>query len=59
MKNITDTQKNENKETVKFPIDVKNVFPKHRQQVLNEYGWGFRDCYFVYENDYLVLKGKR
>lgn len=59
MKSITDSKDNENKKAIKFPINVKNVFPKHRQQVLNENGWGFRDCYFTFENDYLVLKGGR
>ncbi|CAG9803045.1 unnamed protein product [Chironomus riparius] len=59
MKSITDSKDNENKKAIKFPINVKNVFPKHRQQVLNENGWGFRDCYFTFENDFLVLKGGR
>lgn len=59
MKSITDGLKSANKNAPEFPINVKNVFPKHRQQVLNENGWGFRDCYFVYENNHLVLKGQR
>lgn len=59
MKSITEVEKSANRKAPEFPINVKNVFPKHRQQVLNENGWGFRDCYFTFDKDCLVFKGER
>jgi hypothetical protein len=43
----------------KFPIQVKSVFPKRRQDVLNLNGWGFADSYFTFEGGLLKFKGSR
>lgn len=43
----------------KNPIEVKSVFPKRRQEVLNVNGWGFSDSYFTYEEGLLKFKGSR
>ncbi len=49
---------NLNEQSEKFPIEVKSVFPKRRQDVLNLNGWGYADSYFTYENG-LKFKGTR
>jgi hypothetical protein len=51
------TKGEENKR--KFPIQVKSVFPKRRQDVLNLNGWGFSDSYFTCEGGLLKFKGSR
>lgn len=52
------SERNMKKSLGKFPIEVKSVFPKRRQEVLNLNGWGFSDSYFYYENG-LKFKGTR
>lgn len=46
-------------DNTKFPISVKSVFPKRRQEVLNINGWGFADSYFTCEGGLLKFKGSR
>ena len=41
------------------PIEVKSVFPKKRQQVMNLNGWGFADSYFIYRKGELTFTGVR
>lgn len=45
----------------KYPdaVKVKSIFPKRRQDELTEYGWGFKDCYFTYDNNVACFTGKR
>ena len=47
------------KESEKFPINVKSVIPKKRDEVLNMNGWGFKDSYFTTRNGILMFSGKR
>lgn len=47
------------KNDTKYPIQVKSVFPKRRQEVLNLNGWGFSDSYFTCEEGMLKFKGSR
>lgn len=48
-------------EVNKYPdaVKVPSVFPKRRQDVFTEYGWGYKDCYFTYEKDVARFTGKR
>ena len=45
----------------KYPnaVKVKSVFPKKRQTIFNEYGWGFKDSVFRFENKVLNFTGDR
>lgn len=59
---INEIKKVEDKEKNKsdlFPLEVKSVFPKRRQDVLNINGWGFVDSYFDFIGGYLTFKGER
>jgi hypothetical protein len=46
-------------ETKKFPIEMKSVIPKKRDEVLNMNGWGFKDSYFTTKNGILTFTGNR
>ena len=43
----------------KFPIYIKSVIPKKRDEVLNMNGWGFKDSYFTTKNGVLTFTGNR
>lgn len=43
----------------KFPINLKSVIPKKRDEVLNINGWGFKDSYFTMKTGILTFNGKR
>lgn len=43
----------------KFPINVKSVIPKKRDEVLNINGWGFKDSHFTMKTGILTFNGKR
>ena len=47
------------KEIAKFPIKVKSVIPKKRDEILNMNGWGFKDSYFTTKNGILTFTGNR
>lgn len=57
--NILVNNKNRRKKREVFPIEVKGVFPKRRQEVLNLNGWGFLDSYFTTEKGQLTFVGNR
>jgi hypothetical protein len=42
-------------------VEVKNIFPKRRQEIFANDSWGYKDCYFEYsEKDHaLYLRGNR
>lgn len=42
-----------------IPTEVKSVFPKRRQDLLNTNGWGFADSVFLYKKDQLIFTGNR
>lgn len=46
-------------ENGKFPMEVKSVIPKKRDEVLNMNGWGFKDSYFTTKNGILTFSGNR
>ncbi|XP_055523142.1 alkyldihydroxyacetonephosphate synthase-like [Wyeomyia smithii] len=41
------------------PLKVVSVFPKRRQDLLRWDGWGYKDCKFVCENDFVSFVGNR
>lgn len=43
----------------KFPIEIKSVIPKKRDEKLNVNGWGFKDSFFTCENGVLYFSGDR
>ena len=47
------------KKSDKFPINVKSVIPKKRDEALNINGWGFKDSYFTMKTGILNFSGKR
>lgn len=42
-------------------VEVKSVFPKRRQEVFAEDSWGYKDCFFQYDekDKALHLRGKQ
>lgn len=43
----------------KFPMEIKSIIPKKRDEVLNMNGWGFKDSYFTTKNGILYFTGNR
>lgn len=42
-----------------FPIEVKSVFSKSRNDTINTNGWGFKDSYFTTKNGCFTFAGDR
>lgn len=42
-------------------VEVKNIFPKRRQDTFAEDSWGYKDCYFEYseKDKALFFRGKQ
>lgn len=36
-------------------VEVKSVFPKRRQDIFSENSWGYKDCYYFYNEKDKVL----
>ena len=47
--------------TSQEPQKVDNIFPKRRQNLLKESGWGYRDAYLYFDKqkNSLMFHGKR